>query len=155
MYDKSLCTHIYTYSEIKVFVFPLAKSKILEGVVTAKGVRSGSQVQVQVGVWGRSFKVESTLAYNYWAGSSCLKGGQLLGCRPIVGFNIIGPKALELRGDAPLLSRPGALQHLKTTAQRLSTFLTGGKGILSANHIPQIVQRSMLFRSRQAAKINP
>ncbi len=122
MCDISLCTHIYTYSEIKVFVFPLAKSKILEGVVTAKGVRSGSQVQVQV-LRGRSFKIESTLACSYWAGSLCLKDGQSLRGRPRVGFNIIGPKALQLRGDAPLLSCPGALQHLKATAQRFSAFL--------------------------------
>ena len=119
MYDKSLCTHIYTYSEIKVFSFPLAKSSILEGVITAENACSGSQVQVQVGMQGRRSKIESAPT----RGSSCLKGRQSLRCRPSVGLNIIGPKALELRGDAPLLSCPGALQHLKTTTRRFSAFL--------------------------------
>ena len=60
LYNATLeCTanhsaHIYINTMRSVFSFPLAKSKILEGVVTAKGVRSGSQVQVQVEVWGRS-----------------------------------------------------------------------------------------------------
>jgi hypothetical protein len=53
MYDKSRCTHIYTYYEIN-FLFSFGEIKLLGGVVTAKGVRSGSQVQVQVEVWGQS-----------------------------------------------------------------------------------------------------
>ena len=60
LYNATLeCTanhsaHIYIHTMRSVFSFSFGEIKLLGGVVTAKGVRSGSQVQVQVEVWGRS-----------------------------------------------------------------------------------------------------